>query len=329
MNTRPSPIGQRRGHRRHLGRKRDAPQNLPVRCRDAHHLVQGEVEVLLDAADGRRHQRRVRHQVLAWVRRTPDFLAGRLIEGDGQRVAAGGDDDAIAVEQRVLAGVPPGDGRLVFLHEVLLPDQLAGLHVDGMQAAFRIEREDERGADRRHGPRDPVVGAHVDGVAPPPDFFPVSHRQAADGVLLLRLVVVVDVQASGLDGRAGVAFGDRRLPQHLRAAGGPGAVESGFGRDVVAVRPAELRPVRCTDGHGGGGRRRHENNRIQPSQHRDTPPLMLPHSGARQEHSESDFRHASAGDHSRSDCLSNLNSARGKRRIRKRRASRYDSSPIA
>ena len=243
------PVANREGRDRRgdLDGEGAAPQQRAIGRRHPEHAVHRQVEELLDAADGRGHDGGVRHHVAGGLGVRQSLLPRGLVERDDERIAAGGDDQAGTIEQRVLADVPPRNRGLVFLDQVLLPDELAGLRVERVEPGLGIEREHELRPDGRHRACDAVVGADVDRVAPAPEVLAVRHREAADPVRLLLDVVVVQVEPASANGGPGVAFADGRFPEHLGPPGRPRAEQAGFGRDVVAVGAAELWPFVSRD----------------------------------------------------------------------------------
>ena len=235
------------------------------------HLVHRQVEVLLDAADRRRHQR-----ACATSRPCPGSASARPPCPVAWSNATTSASPPVASttrspsSERVLPGVPARDRRLVVLHQVLLPDQLAGLGVERVEAALGVEREDQLRAHRRDRPRDAVVGADVDrrsSSARRPCRRPStgSGRRAPSSPGRSR---------SGRAGRPG--WRRPRSPRPRASSRAPsGRPRARFGRGpsrptVVAPGTAPLRPV------GGRDRRRRagecEKRMEEPRSHDDTPP---------------------------------------------------------
>ncbi len=105
-----------------------------------------------------------RHQAL------PERLAGFLVEGrDGRLLAAGGDDDAIAVDQRRFTVAPLGHRAAEVGGQALVPDDLAIGHLEaGDRAAEALDIEQIAVDGRRAGrPLNPLRRALLEGRSEP------------------------------------------------------------------------------------------------------------------------------------------------------------------
>jgi hypothetical protein len=188
--------------------------------------------------------------VLEFVGSAPDFLAGRLVKADGKSVAARGDEDSIPIEEGILAGIPAWDRCLVFLDQILLPDQFAGLNVYGMEAAFGIQRKHQASANRRDRPCNAVVGANIDRIAPLLDVLSIGERNAADEVLFFLVIVIVQANPAVLDCRSRIAFADGGFPEYLWTGSRPCPLEAGLRGDIVPVGASKLGPIATQQGRG-------------------------------------------------------------------------------
>jgi hypothetical protein len=73
-----------------------------------------------------------------------------------------------------------------------------------------------------------MIGSYLNGIAPLPDVFPVIERDAADQVLFLLWIVVVQINSAIPDGCPGVSLADRSLPKDLGPPRRPASIKFGF-----------------------------------------------------------------------------------------------------
>ena len=151
----------------------------------------------------------------------PNDFAGFAIERDQERLAAGRENRPIVVDQRTLARVPRRHGRAEFLGQIDEPVALAGVRIEARNVAFRPQGDQIFLGHGGHGPRHAVVAFDIIGIAEPPDFLAVVEREAANGIGRGGAIVIVDVNPTGKDGRAGMAFAQFDLPDFLRSAARP------------------------------------------------------------------------------------------------------------
>ena len=109
--------------------------------------------------------------------------------------------------------------------------------------AQRAEGDEVLPGHGGHGAGDAVIHLDLHTIGESPYLLAVGQRQAADRLLSLRAVVVVDVDAARQDGGGGVALGHGEGPELRRPALGPLPAERHvIGADVVEPRAAKARP---------------------------------------------------------------------------------------
>jgi len=184
------------------------------------------------------------HFPAAWIGRAPeDFPGLKFHRGQQGVVAAGGQNNGVAVNQRALAGVPGGNGRAKFADQIHAPAQFPRGGVQAKDMALGVHGDDEFVGERGHGAGHPVVALDRKVVGVAPEFGAVGQGETSQGVLLFVVVVVQEIHAALANHNAGVALATIHRPQLARAGGVPGAGQGrGFRADVVAVWPAELGP---------------------------------------------------------------------------------------
>ncbi len=155
----------------------------------------------------------MRHQLLAGIGCAPYFLPGGLIESNDEGIPTRCQKDAVPVDQRILSRIPSGDCSLVILDQVLLPDYFAGFCIQCVKPAFGIKGKNELLTYGRNRTGNAMVRAHFDRIAPLPDVFSICQRNAADQMLFLFVVIVVQIDSAVLDSSTGIPFTDRRLPE--------------------------------------------------------------------------------------------------------------------
>ena len=194
------------------------------------------------AADVRRHAGGVARLVR---RGGPQHVAGIRVERRDAGVAAAdvGDDPAVLHHRRAgRAEETLADAET--LCRVDVPEQLAGLQVDGGEPALRPERDDAPAGRDRHGAR-PLVEPEVVAVGGRRVVAP--ERFARRGVQRLQHLpafeAVEEQHAPARHRRSGEPFADGPPPQLRRTAAGPLGGERGSVVASVAVRPEPLRPV--------------------------------------------------------------------------------------
>ena len=115
--------------------------------------------------------------------RQRDF-AGVEGDGDEQGVgAAGREDDAVAVHERTLAGIPFGDSRAELANKIKAPAQFGPVAASQqMTWHFGPHRYATNSGNRRNGARHAMVALHADGITVTPDFTSVGERQTTQSV---------------------------------------------------------------------------------------------------------------------------------------------------
>src|SRR5262249_1055635 len=127
---------------------------------------------------------------------------------------------------------------------VHLPDRLAVGDVDAVQHSFGAVDVDAVAVDDRAGAWAAIVAVHVlvvGRICELPVFVAGGPGAAAQAGEVARTVKEID--AAARDGRRTVPFAEVRLPDEAEAFFRPGSEDTFFGRDAVAGRTEESRPV--------------------------------------------------------------------------------------
>jgi hypothetical protein len=193
----------------------------------------------------------------AVVAARPGPLARLRVVGDERPAfaAACAHDDLALHDQGRAALAPARVPSSVLVHDLVRPEEPAGLEVEGVQDAGRSLGEDaslhDRGRRPRSDPCDHRLVARLVGVAPegPAGGEVVGHHELFRTALLLG-----DGQAI-LDGEGGPAGADGVTPDEPGRVARPIRGKAGSRQGRVAVRSEELRPRRGERSHDGSGRR--------------------------------------------------------------------------
>ena len=169
---------------------------------------------------------------------------GLEVHRHDQGVLAGrSQDDAVAVDERTLAGVPFRHGGPKLPYQVHGPAEFTrdGIHAGDM--AQRPQGHDLTGADGRYGPRQAMITLDHNRIAVAPDFLTIGQRQAAQSVRGVFVIVIEDIDAAIVDGGSGIAFPQLVRPQPFRSSGRPLSGQGNFVRhDVGPVGTAKHEP---------------------------------------------------------------------------------------
>ena len=187
------------------------------------------------------------------------LFAGGFVKADEERFAAGGSDDAVAVDEDRFSEAPFGDGRFVLVDEVDAPNRFAFIGFEASEDADVAEGVDEfaiegRGAAWAAAPTEGIIfggaGAADFGL---PALFPFGGIDADHVAAVFAGPEGVEEAIADREGRIADA-GFAEFPLHFGATFGP-ALEQLLWRGVaIAIRAAPLGPIAITGqcwGEGG------------------------------------------------------------------------------
>ena len=187
----------------------------------------------------------------------PDLGAIGFVESDHRAVlAAGRANQLLAVDQHGFGEIPARHHFAAEVgFEILAPHFLAVGRIETDQVRELSERVDEISVDRRRAARAVVVAARLANLCVPDNLAVQVERVDVAGAFF----VAHGEDFTASDGDAGVAAANAfGLPGERRTVGRPLLQQAGFGRDVVAVGTAELRPIVGRDVTGVSSSEQHE-----------------------------------------------------------------------
>ena len=187
------------------------------------------------------------------MERAPDLLARALVESDDTCVwlATDEDDQKVAFDQR--AGRELGEFlQLVVLAKMPFSDQLTLARIETQQMACRSQSEHATVLGDGCWTRPGRVlwierRVQIDFIGESPERLSGFLIKTVNAFPRLGLLGygVGDKDAATSDDGTGVARSNRRAPPNLQSLSRECLQKAGFVPDTVAVRSAELRPIRC------------------------------------------------------------------------------------
>ena len=94
------------------------PKQASIAGGDPGHPTAATVNILMLAGKLSGYNGRMCHFPIAQIRCFPEKFAGREFHGNEERIAAGPEDDPVAVHERTLAGIPLRNFGVKFLGEI-------------------------------------------------------------------------------------------------------------------------------------------------------------------------------------------------------------------
>ena len=180
------------------------------------------------------------------VRAFPDHVARAVVDRHQQGLAAGGQDQAVVVDQRTLAGVPLRHRGTVVAYQVEQPVCAAGFRVPTGHVTLGAKRNDVFSGFTGHcghRSRHAVVPHCRDRVAVTPNLYAVERKtphRIGPGLL----VVVENVNAPISHRGGGVALAEFHRPKLRGFPAGPWTDQrNAVIANCIEVRPAEPRPL--------------------------------------------------------------------------------------
>ena len=238
-----------RGHGGRLALASRAPQHLAAFGLNADDILARELDILPHAADLRGNRRRVFRRVRQFFR-LPQQLTGFLVERRDRTLrAAGSADQPVAVHQRRFAVHPAAAAAPELLFETPPPYLLAGGNFETNQIPKLVEHIDPISV---HGGRAARAGRIAACFANfrRPDRAAAGHIEG-DGETRIALFAQCENLCAGHGHPAVPGARSPGFPNQRGASRRPLFQQALLRGNVIAVRSAPLRPVRCRQKGGG------------------------------------------------------------------------------